>query len=589
MTDAPDDDGAEREKLDARIAFVAAAFILAFSFVLLLDRVGAPSAFVEALAPCLAIVSLAALGAALHSMRVSFYYTAGRGAPPEYAGFAKAALVAGFMAPFAAWLASRSWLIGLCGGLFAGVALAGWQLGPMLRKSGAFSLSGLLAVRFPGLWPRVAVIALECATSALVALAAQQSAVDALVGASGAGPGLAAVIVGAGMLFIAGPGGMFGSIWTACAAGAVALASLCWPALTLALRGVAPFGRSSGSLAREAAAQLEAWGAVAPFPGYGLEFMAVVGAALGAAVLAPLLAPAITTARPAQARVSGLFALGWTFVFAWLLAAIVAGTALSMTAKSVGQAPERLPGAVYAASSRGLVAVCGDKAPDPQSARRACAARGLAPGAGLRTQDFSLTRSFLLTGLADLEKLGAAASGLLAAAQIALALALGAAGLQAFGTALGHEALYRMRGETDLTSRRLATTRLALVSIAALGSAASAYGLFDPRQLLELALGLSAAAVAPLAILAFWTRADGRDAMIALGSGLVGTILVVGAAGGPADIELVSAAAAVGALLGLAAGALSALSRPAGPQESKAFVSRLLRGEGDVMSPDKGA
>ena len=96
---------------------------------------------------------------------------------------------------------------------------------------------------------------------------------------------------------------------------------------------------------------------------------------------------------------------------------------------------------------------------------------------------------FLVTGLPALERMGAAASGLLAAAQIALSLALAAAGLQAFGTALGHEAVFRLRGGTDLTSRRLATTRLALTLIATAGYLASAHNLFDAKALLVLALG----------------------------------------------------------------------------------------------------
>ena len=48
----------EREKLDGRIAFVAAAFALAYGFVALLDRVGAPLALVEAVAPYFTILGL---------------------------------------------------------------------------------------------------------------------------------------------------------------------------------------------------------------------------------------------------------------------------------------------------------------------------------------------------------------------------------------------------------------------------------------------------------------------------------------------------------------------------------------------------
>ena len=204
MTKAADDDSVEREKLDGRVAFAAAAFLLAYAFVALLDRVGAPIALVETAAPYFTILALGALGAMLHSMRASYYYTAGRAVPAEYAGFAKATLVAGVIAPFAAYLVTRPWLIGVCGGLFAGVALTGYFLGPILRKSGAFSLSGLLGARFPGLGPRLAIIGLACASSALVALAAQQSAVDALTGILGSGRGFAAVVIGVGILAIAG-------------------------------------------------------------------------------------------------------------------------------------------------------------------------------------------------------------------------------------------------------------------------------------------------------------------------------------------------------------------------------------------------
>lgn len=589
MANASDDDGLEREKLDARIAFVTAAFILVYAFVALLDRVGAPIAFVESLEPYFTIVAFALLGAFLHSMRVSFYYTAGRTIPAEYSGFAKAALVAGVIAPFGANFAARSWLIGLCGGVFAGVALAGYCLGPMLRKSGAFSLSGLLAARFPGLAPRLGVIALECAASALVALAAQQSAVDALTGISGGSRSFTALVVGAAILLIAGPGGLFGSIWAACAAGAVALAGFGWPAVTLALQGVPPFVNSSGSTWREAAVQLGGWGAVAPFAGYGVDVLATIAVTLGAAILAPLLAPAITAVRPASARSAGYAACGWTFLFAWLISTTVAATALSLSNKAVGETPGHLPQTLYTASAHGLVKICGAKAPDPGSALRACAAMGVAAGAALRPQDFGVSREFLLTALPDLEHLSAAMTGLLASAQIALALALGAAGQQAFGTALGHEAVYHMRGETDPSSRRLATTRLALVSIAAFGALASAYRIFDPRELLGLALALSTAAVAPLAILALWTRANDRDALIALIGGLAGMTVTIFVAGVTRDAEFLAAVSLAGALTGLGAGVISALSRPARPEQATAFVARLLRGDGDVLGPDKGA
>jgi cation/acetate symporter len=576
----------EREKLDGRIAFVAAAFALAYGFVALLDRVGAPLALVETVAPYFTILGLATLGALLHSMRVSTYYAAGRAVPFEYAGFALAALVAGLILPFAAQFSGRSWLFGVAGGVFTGVAAIGFYLGPMLRKTGAVSFSELLAARFPSVATRVGVIALACAASALIALAGEQSAVDVLAGVLGGGRGLSAAAVGCAVLLIAGPGGLLGTIWTAAAAGAVAVVGFGWPALMLALRDAPPFGGAADAQS-EAAARLEDWGALSTNPGAGVIVMLAV--TLGIATLAPLLAPAIATQTPGRARLAGCAAFGWTFVFAFLIAVGLAGATLSLTRQGVGQSPAHLPDAVYAASAHGLVTICGARAPDPASARRACASKSGSTGAPLRASDFRVNGALFLAELPGLEQMGAAASGLLASAQIALALALAAAGLQAFGTALGHEAIYRFRGNVDLTSRRLITTRLALLTVAAAGAAASASGRFDARALIAFALALSAAAMAPVAALAPWSRADDRDALYALLGGLLGMTVVILIAENPRDGDVLADAALAGALFGFAAGVASALSRPAGSAHGRAFVARLTRGDGAVMEPEKGA
>ena len=576
----------EREKLDGRIAFVAAAFALAYGFIALLDRVGAPLALVETVAPYFTILGLATLGALLHSMRVSTYYAAGRAVPFEYAGFALAALVAGLILPFAAQFSGRSWLFGVAGGVFTGVAAIGFYLGPMLRKTGAVSFSELLAARFPSVATRVGVIALACAASALIALAGEQSAVDVLAGVLGGGRGLSAAVVGCAVLLIAGPGGLFGTIWTAAAAGAVAVVGFGWPVLMLALRDAPPFGGAADAQG-EAAARLEDWGALSTNPGAGVIVMLAV--TLGIATLAPLLAPAIATQTPGRARLAGCAAFGWIFVFAFLIAVGLAGATLSLARQGVGQSPANLPDAVYAASAHGLVTICGARAPDPASARRACAGKSGSTGAPLRASDFRVNGALFLAELPGLEQMGAAASGLLASAQIALALALAAVGLQAFGTALGHEAIYRFRGNVDLTSRRLITTRLALLTVAAAGAAASASGRFDARALIAFALALSAAAMAPVAALAPWSRADDRDALYALLGGLLGMTVVILIAGNPRDGDVLAGAALAGALFGFAAGVASALSRPAGSAHGRAFVARLTRGDGAMMEPEKGA
>ncbi len=590
MTQSLDDNRArEREKLEMRVGFAAAVFAVAYAFIALLDRMGAPEGFIRALSPYFTIIALATLGALLHSMRVSYYYAAGRSVPAEYAGFALASLCAGLMLPFAPQFAARSWGLGLAGGTFAGVALAGCILGPMLRKTGAFSLSGVLAARFPSLPPRLGVIALACVSSELVALAGQQTAVDVLSGMWGGGRGFAAACVALAVLAIAGPGGMLGSIWTACAAGAVALLGFGWPALSLALHRAPPLAGGDGASWGAVGVKLQDWGILSPPLGAGAEFAVALAVTLGVAMLAPLLAPTIVTPRATSTRNAGFAAVAWTWIFAWLVAAVVGGATLSIARQTGGQPAERLPDAIYQSSARGLVAICGTRAPDPVSARQACAEKGLRAGAPLGAADIRPREDFLVTGLPALERMGAAASGLLAAAQIALALALAAAGLQAFGTALGHEAVYRLRGGTDLTSRRLATTRLALTLIATAGYLASAHNLFDARALLVLALGLSAAAGAPVTALALWPRAEDRDAVVALLGGLLGMTLTILVAGS-ARFVVVAEASLVGAALGLLAGVVSARSRTEDVSAlARSFVARVLHGDGDVMGPDKGA
>jgi cation/acetate symporter len=590
MTQSLEDSRArERGKLEMRVGFAAAVFAVAYAFIGLLDRMGAPEGFVAALSPYFTIIALATLGALLHSMRVSHYYAAGRSVPAEYAGFALAALCAGLMLPFAPQIAARSWGLGLAGGMFAGVALAGCILGPMLRKTGAFSLSGVLAARFPSLPPRLGVIALACVSSELVALAGQQTAVDVLSGIWGGGRGFAAACVALAVIAIAAPGGLLGSIWTACAAGAVALLGFGWPALSLMLHRSSPLIGGDSAGWGEVGARLQDWGVLSPPLGAGSEFAIALAVMLGVAMLAPLLAPTIVTPRASSTRNAGVAAIAWTWVFAWLVAAVIGGASLSLARQTVGQPAERLPDAIYRASAHGLVAICGSQVSDPASARHACAEKGLPAGAPLGPADIRAREDFLVTGLPALERMGAAASGLLAAAQIALALALAAAGLQAFGTALGHEAVFRLRGGTDLTSRRLATTRLALALIATAGYLASAYNLFDARALLALALGLSAAAGAPVTALALWPRAEDRDAVVALLGGLLGMTLTVLVAGN-AHFVVVAEASLVGAALGLVAGVLSARSRSEDVSAlARSFVARVLHGDGDVMGPDKGA
>ena len=57
MTQSLDDNRArEREKLEMRVGFAAAVFAVAYAFIALLDRMGAPEGFVGALSPYFTII-----------------------------------------------------------------------------------------------------------------------------------------------------------------------------------------------------------------------------------------------------------------------------------------------------------------------------------------------------------------------------------------------------------------------------------------------------------------------------------------------------------------------------------------------------
>ncbi|KAF2992420.1 sodium:solute symporter [Methylocystis sp. MJC1] len=580
----------DRATLDSRIAFVSASFLLAYGFTALLDRVGAPERFVAAAPPWFTVLALAALGFLLHSMRVSFYYAGGRAVPANYAGFANAAIAVALLLPFATRLAGRSWSVGVVAGAFLGLAGAALFLGPLLRKTGVFSISGLLAARFPSAAPRFGLVAAVALSSGLLAVAGGQMAVDALVDLSGAGRAFAAFTIAGAGLFIAGPGGLGGAVWAAAAAAGVALLGLGWPIAALGFRGELPVGLLGGFGWPEAATLLSEWRIMPAPAGLGVEIGATLATAMGVLALAPILAPAVTTEDNESARASGVATFAWSLIFALLLAAAVATSALSLASQVSGQTVERLPESIYSASGRGLVEICGTKVRTPSQAQRACAAEKIPPGTPLRPVDVRpVDGDYLLGALPGAADLGAAASGLLTSAIVGLGLALAAVGLQACGAAVGHDALYRLRGEIDLTSRRLAITRLALIAVATASYVASATQIVTPGGLIGLALGISAACVAPSLALAFWNRAGDREALAALLGGAAGLAAALLLEGPARKIEAYALAALAGATLGLAAGVMSGLASRDEKPAAIAFVRRVLRGDGQIVTPDKGA
>ncbi|MCX7900299.1 MAG: sodium:solute symporter, partial [Methylocystis sp.] len=433
---------------------------------------------------------------------VSVYFAAGRAVPAAYSGFANAAIVVAMMLPFSARLASHS-VLGVVAGVFGGLTVAALYLGPLLRKTGLFSVSSLLAARFPSPAPRFALIGAVALSSALLAVAGVEIAVEALIDVAGASRFLAAFLVSASSLIIAGSGGLAGVAWCAAGAAGIALFGLGWPLTALALHGGVPGGLLSGGAGwREAAALLAEWRVAPRTESIGVGLGSTLAVASGVASLAPVLAPFVTTRAAEDSRRSGYAALFWSVALAALAATAVAAAALTLAGAVKGQSAERLPASIYEAGGRGQISICGAYVAGASAAQRACAARGLTPGAPLQPADVRpIDGNFLLGALPDATDIGAAASGLLASAVAALGLALAAAGLQSCAGAVGHDALYSLRGEVDLTSRRLALSRLTLVAVSAVAFIIGARAPATSGALIILALAISAACVGPSLIL----------------------------------------------------------------------------------------
>lgn len=575
----------DRASLDSRIVFVAACLLLAFGFVALLDRVGAPERFVGAAAPWFTILALATLGFLLHSTRVDAYYFAERLVPGAYAGFVNATIMIALLLPFAARFAGHSWFPGVVGGVFLGLAGASLFLGPLLRKSGAYSINGLLAARFGSNAPRIGLLISIATAAAVLAMAGDLIAVEALVDITGAGRSFAAFSVVAASLVIAGSGGLNGAIWTAAAAGGIGLVGFGWPVVALGLEGALPvslIGDDSGWNA--AAALMSGWGIMPRAMRLDVDIATTLALAAGVAALAPSLTTAVATADVATARRSGVSALLWMLIFAALIGAAMAAAALFFADGARSKTAENLPDAAYDASVRGLVSICGAFPRTPSLAAIACSKTG--PGldkpltpADVRPAD----PQYLLGSLPAFANLGAAAVGLMASGFIALGLALSVMGLQACAATLDHDALYRMRGEADLSSRRLALTRLALVVVAALSYLVCAMNFIAAGELVALALAISSACVAPSLILMFWPRAGDREALMALAGGLLGLLAALAIAETRRRMEVYGLAGLAGATLGLAAGIIAGLASESGKPGARAFIARLVKGDGRVL------
>ena len=586
-----DEDLLERASIDGRVAFALAAFALGAGLVALLDRLGVPENLVAILGPVAAVTGLATVGLLVRSMRISRFYAAGRVVPATYAGLALASLSTGLFAPFVPPVPGGTSLGGLLTGFGVGIALAALAVGPFLRKTGAFSIPDLIAGRFPNLAVRLGVVAVVAAVGMLVGLAGFETAVEALLRTSGVDRFSASLLIGLVLALVVIPGGVTGVVWTSTGAAGILLAGLALPLIVLMSRGVPmPFPTMGDkSLWDQALARMAEWHALSGDSSQTMGYVLIVAIAIGVAVLAPLLSPAIACRDGATARAAGLAALAWSAAIAALMAVTMSLTTIAFDTRLTGQRPERLPAFAYSASAKGLVEICGRSVSTPAEAAETCRQRSGFKDV-LRAEDVSASGSWLTIGLPASRGLSVAFSGLIGAALVAIAMMIAASGFQALGTAIGHDAFYRVRDSSALTSRRLAVTRFVIMLGIALACGAINFLVVDARALIGLAIAFSTATIAPLLALSLWPRAGGADATIALLVGLATAEVVIVAGGSSPSLERLATGAVIACVVALISGLCTSLFREGGPEsQGGPFLHGVLHGEQDVLNPDKGA
>ncbi len=582
------EDQLHRTAIDGRVAFGIAILLSGIGLLALMDRIGVPEGLVRALALILVLGGLVTVAALLRTMRVSWFYAAGRTVPAPYAGLAMACLGAALFLPFIPPVPQGTSFTELFAGFACGMACAALVTGPLLRKTGAFSVPDLIAARFPHLVARLGIIMLTAAVTILVALAGYQEALTSLVAFTGFSKPLASIIIACLLVFIILPGGLASSLWIATTATIIALTVFGLPLVVMALHGTPIAFPLIGhqDLWTNGLVRIETWTGAAQAKDH-MDPILIAAIALGLGVLAPLLGPSIGCRNRRSAQRAGLSALGWGGILILLATATLAQASLSLDKVVVGQAADDLPASLYKASAEGNLTICGAYVGDRLAARRACAGRtGLS--SALRVQDIKAKGTYLMASFFEFGGFGSAFSGLVSAVIMVFGLALAAIGIQSAATVLGNDMFYRVRDHSALTSRRLAVTRgFAITIIIWCGMGVTLLQMY-PQTLVALAILLSASAIAPLLMLTLWPRATSVDATVALLVGLVSAEILIGVRPLAAGLDRYALSALLACGAALAAGIFTSLMRRHGADDGNTFSRAMLNESGEWLHPDKG-
>jgi len=580
---SPEDEALQRLAVDGRVAFAAIGASCLMGGLILLDRLGLPIELTALLGPLFAALALLVIGIFVRASRISGFFSAGRSMPGPYVGLAMAGCAAGlsllFLPPLPAGLTGRS----LASGIIAGFIMTAVISGPLLRKTGALTLAGAIATRFPHPVIAAAIGFIAAFGAAALALAGLDGASTLLAAMTGMSARTALTLCAIIIALMLVPGGVGGVTWAQVLAIGLTLASLALPLIILVARGTMPplplIGDAASfdaAMARLATLHPELIGAS--------EFSVAFVIAFGLCAFHPFLTPAQTALRSADARMGSASGLIWLILVLILAAASFALSSLALQGAS-GLWLVDVPDILLRASARGDLAICGAHPKTIAQLREACGNI-----TALRAGDVVGTPFYLLTAAGELRGFGVSFTSLMRAGLFSLLVALAGAGVMSFATTLAHEAWDRWRKGRALTSQRLAIARLLLILTLVAACLILRSMQFETRHLLAIALALSACLVAPLMLLSLIARATILEALVALGLSLFGLALPLTLQGPHMSFTELAQMTTLATLLGFCVAALLCLRYPKDPaSEGATFVAALLHGEGDVMQDDRGA
>ena len=506
----------DRARIDGGFGFASAAFALGLGLLTLLERVGLPDEMLRIGVIALIFAGLAIVAVFLRTMRPIGFYAGGRRLPGTYAGLAFAGVTFGLFLPFLRPSPLGIDLTSAAVGFGVGCLWAQFATGPVLRRSGAYSLADLIALRFPHPLVRVPMVLLMGFCAGCIALGGYEIALRGFVAATGVTRGLGAVILAGLLILLSVPAGLSGVVWIGATATLVTTVALILP-LSLDLFSGIPlalpvFGDQAAwtQAAAHFAVLTNASGQAAFQPNLA------VAIGFGLATLTPLFSAAVATRNEGAAWRSGLIGMIWLALGAVLMTATIAGATLALRSAVGDRAPAALPRAILAASGQGDIAICGIHARDPVVLDFACNANARNDQPRNAWRHMRTDAAYLLRSLPVLRGSEPTLAHLAATFMIVLGMATAAFGLQFLVTALSHDILHPRRRQFAVVSRRLAITRFLTIVFSVLASLWLARRGVDVQALFALALMLSAALVTPILVLALMSRPTSIGALAAL-------------------------------------------------------------------------